>query len=88
MYCLISIMLWNSTTEADLFGFNPELEELKLEETSDREDRNISSEASLSDTSDPDQANDIDELLQPGYPIYFNFAIPKKTHPVKVSQSP
>ncbi len=59
-------------------------EELKLEETSDKEDRNMSSEAPLSDTSDPDQANDIDELLIPGYPVYFNYALPKATHALQV----
>ena len=68
-----------------MIGFNPEYEELKLEETSDREGRNMSSDGSLSDTSDPEQANDIDELLVPGFPVYFNYAIPNKSQPLKVS---
>ena len=67
-----------------MMGSHLEQEELQLEETSDREDRNMSSEASLADTSDPDQANDIDELLSPGHPVYFNYAIRKKTHTLRV----
>lgn len=71
--------------EAELLGGNPELEEeLQLEETSDREGKNISSEAELSDTSDPDQANDVEELLVPGFPVYFNYAMPKATHTLQV----
>ena len=68
-------------------GLDPELaeEELQMEIASDREDRNMSSEASLSDTSDPDQANDVEELLDPGYPVYFNCGIPKPSHPLNVS---
>ena len=56
-------------------GFDPELEEMQH---SDQE------AASFSDTSDPDQANDIDELLTPGIPVYFNYAIANKMHPLKV----
>lgn len=75
-------MIVCSNSEADL---NPDLkEELQLDATSDREGRNFSSEASLSDTSDPDQANDIDELLDHSYPVYFNYAIPKASHSLKV----
>lgn len=66
-------------------GFNPELEELALEETSDKEGRNLSSENSLSDTTDPEQAKDIDELVSVGHPVFFNYAVPKPSHPLKVS---
>ena len=70
--------------EITVVGSNVEQEELQLEVTSDREGRNMSSEAALSDTSDPDQANDIDELLKPGYPVYFNYAFAKKSHGLTV----
>ena len=64
---------------------NPEVkEEMQLDANSDREDRNMSSEASLSDTSDPDQACDIDELLHQSFPVYFNYAIPKSSHSLHV----
>jgi len=43
-----------------------------------------SSENSLSDTSDPDQANDADELINVGSPVYFNFALPKSGHTLQV----
>ena len=73
--------------EEHLLGGNPEVEEeLQLLKTSDREDKNISSEAALSDTSDPDQANDIEELLEPGYPVYFNYPMPNATHTLQVNQ--
>ena len=61
-------------------GFNPELEELKSEQNSDQAE-------AFSDTSDPDQANDIDELLDPGFPVYFNCAIANKKHLLKVQSS-
>ena len=61
-------------------GINPELEEMHLEQESDQEE-------AFSDTSDPDQADDIDELLTPGYPVYFNCAIANKNHPLKVRQT-
>ncbi len=67
-------------------GFNPELEELALKETSDHEGRNASSENSLTDTSDPDQAMDADELVDVGSPVYFNFAVPNNIHPLQVRQ--
>jgi hypothetical protein len=71
--------------EAGLHRGGPEFaEDLKLEKTSDREGNNMSSEAALSDTSDPDQANDIEELLEPGYPLYFNYALPRRTHALQV----
>lgn len=66
-----------------MIGFDPEQEVIELEIDSDR---NVSSAASLSDTSDPDQANDMDELLDPGFPVYFNFAIPKYSHFLKVAK--
>ena len=75
-------------TEAAMMGSNLEQEELKLEELSDREWRNQSSEGPLADTSDPDQANDIDELLYPGFPVYFNFAMAKKAHTLSVRKAP
>lgn len=79
---MASFRLSISISEADL---NAEVkEELQLDATSDREDRNFSSEAGLSDTSDPDQANDIDELLEHSHPVYFNYAIPKTSHSLKV----
>lgn len=61
-----------------------EQEEMQLDATSDREDRNMSSEAGLSDTSDPDHANDIEELIGHSFPVYFNFAIPKSSHTLTV----
>lgn len=74
--------------EEQLLGGNPEAEEeLQLLKTSDREGRNISSEAALSDTSDPDQVNDIEELLQPGYPVYFNYPMPNVTHTLQVNHA-
>lgn len=66
-------------------GFNPEFEELALEETSDKEGRNLSSDNNLSDTTDPEQAKDIDELVSVGHPVYFNYAIKQPNHPLKVS---
>lgn len=80
-----SFHAYNYNAEASLAGFNPEFEELALEETSDREERNLSSENALSDTSDPEQAKDIDELLSVGHPVFFNYAIPKPSHHLIVS---
>ena len=71
-------------TEASLAGFNPELEELALEELSDKEERNQSSDNPLSDTTDPEQARDVDELVNVGHPVFFNYAIPKPNHSLKV----
>lgn len=67
-----------------MLGYNPEMEELQLEVTTDKEDHGLSSAASLSDTTDPEEAGEIDELLNPGYPVYFNCAMPKKTHTLQV----
>ncbi len=80
-----NIIIYYTNAEADQTGFNPELEEFKLEEESEREERNVSADGSLSDTSDPEQANEIDELLSPGFPVYFNFAIQNTSHSLKVS---
>ena len=64
--------------EAKLTGLDPDL---ALEETSDKEGRNISSET---DTSDPEQAEDVEELVKVGHPVYFNYAVPNVSHSLKV----
>lgn len=73
-------------TEADMTGFNPDLEDLQLDKESENDDRNASSDGSILDTSDPDHSNDIDELLNPGFPVYMNFAIPQNSHALQVSK--
>ena len=67
-------------------GFNPEdavelldpVPEGVTDSSSDEEAVNkvyASSEIQSSDTSDPDEAGDMEELLSPGHPVYFNYPI-------------
>ncbi len=63
-------------------GFNPEdavelLESSPNATDSDEEGGKIyaSSEIQSSDTSDPDEAGDVDELLTQEHPVYFNYPI-------------
>ena len=49
----------------EIKGFNPDIEEI---------DEPDQQEASSSDTTDVDVAGDIEELLNPGDPVYFNYA--------------
>ena len=65
-------------------GSNSEFE-LSSEEASDQEGRNFSSETSISDTTDDEQAKDIDELLSVGHPVFLNCAIRNPKHHLKVS---
>jgi len=56
--------------EADIIPVNP------ADISSDEEGKGYqSSEIQSSDTSDPDEAGDIDELLNPGHPVYFNYPL-------------
>ena len=58
---------------AEIKGFDPNIEELnKLEEADD--EGKPSQEESSSDTTDADEAGDLEELLDPGDPVYFNYA--------------
>ena len=53
----------------EIKGFNPAIEELGELDGSDKPQ-----EESSSDTTDVDEAGDIEELLNPGDPVYFNYA--------------
>lgn len=68
-----SIAYQYSTLNAEIKGFDPNAEELnKLEEADD--EGKPSQEESSSDTTDADEAWDLEELLDPGDPVYFNYA--------------
>lgn len=53
----------------EIKGFNPDIQELDELDGSDKPQ-----EESSSDTTDVDEAGDIEELLNPGDPVYFNYA--------------
>lgn len=65
--------------DAEIKGFTPGGEEIEKLETI-LEDK-PSQEESSSDTTDADEAGDIDELLNPGDPVYFNYATNKNIPP-------
>ena len=65
----------------EIKGFDSNIEELcKLEAEADDEGK-PSQEESLSDTTDADEAGDLEELLDPGDPVYFNYATAENIPP-------
>ena len=65
------------TANTEIKGFD-NIEELsKLEEVDD--EGRPSQEESSSDTTDADEAGDLEELLDPGDPVYFNYATAENT---------
>lgn len=60
---------------AEIKGFDPDIEELN--KLGDAGEDKPSQEESSTDTTDADEAGDIEELLNPGDPIYFNYAAAK-----------
>ena len=65
----------------EIKGFDPNIEELsKLEAEADDEGK-PSQEESSSDTTDADEAGDLEELLDPGDPVYFNYATAENIPP-------
>lgn len=74
-YCLISSIIITANTE--IKGFDPNIEELSKLEADD--EGRPSQEESSSDTTDADEAGDLEELLDPGDPVYFNYATAENT---------
>ena len=58
---------------AEIKGFDPNIEEVSKLEEADDEGKPSQGESS-SDTTDADEAGDLEELLDPGDPVYFNYA--------------
>ena len=65
------------TTNTEIKGFDPNIEELSKLEADD--EGRPSQEESSSDTTDADEAGDLEELLDPGDPVYFNYATAENT---------
>ena len=89
----LSVHLLEYSLPTENKGFNPE-EAVELldpvpegegdSNSSDEDAVNkvyASSEVQSSDTSDPDEAGDMEELLSPGHPVYFNYPIAKNLPP-------
>ena len=61
--------------------FQPSADNEELENLVGGFEEKSKSEVSSSDTTDADEAGDIEELLNPGYPVYFNHATNENAPP-------
>lgn len=63
----------------EIEGFNPDTEDIA--DLGGQDDEGEPSQRESSDTTDADEAGDIDELVNPGDPVYFNYATSENTPP-------